>query len=182
MVSTCYEEGFQAATAARVAQRAGVSRRVFEGVFAAPEDCFLAAFEQACAEAERHARAAFATQECWEDGFRAGLRAVLSLFDQRPELAKFCVVDALVAGERVQLARTRIVARLSELIATRRMLSSPVQAPPLSADGAVSVVSAVLQARLSAPGPYQLNDLMGAVMSMVALSSSGVEEARVELV
>ncbi len=182
MAGICYEEGLQAATVGRIAQRAGVSHGAFSQLFADPEDCLLAAFEQACVEAERHARAAFDSQQCWEDGFRAGLRALLSLFDERPQLAKLCVVDALAGGERVQLARARMLARLSELLATRRTLSSPVQPPPLSADGAVAVVSAVLQARLSGPGPHHLDDLMGAVMSMVALSSSGVEEARVELV
>lgn len=182
IASICYEEGLQAATPARIAQRAGISTGAFARLFADREDCLLAAFEQACAKAERHAKVAFDSQECWEDGFRAGLAALLSLFDQRPQLAKLCVVDALAAGERVQSQRARMLARLSGLVATRRTLSSPVQTPPLSADGAVAVVSAVLQARLSAPGPHHLNDLMGAVMSMVALSSSGVEQARVELV
>jgi DNA-binding MarR family transcriptional regulator len=88
--------------------------------------------------------------------------------DEEPGLAKVCVVDALLAGERV-LARRRAV-----LCSTR-------EPQPLAAECVVGAVFTVLHTRLLDPGRGPLTGLLGSLMGTIVLPYMGARAASREL-
>jgi AcrR family transcriptional regulator len=76
-VEVVSELGYGGMSAARVASRAGVSRRTFYEVFSDREDCFLAVFDDAVARAAAAVRDATVEVVGWRDQVRAGLSRLL---------------------------------------------------------------------------------------------------------
>ena len=176
---------------ARVTRGAGVSRRTFYEVFTDREDCFLALFEDARARAERIVLAAYTDARGgdgdggdWRTGVRAGLRALLELFDSEPRLATLLIVDALRGGERVLARRALALGELGEVIqgiASGAHKSAAPQLSELTGEGVVGGVLAVLHARLSPRDPGSLYGLVNSLMAMVVLPYLGAAAARQEL-
>ena len=71
-------------------------------------------------------------------------------FDEEPALARLCVVEALAAGPRALEHRAKIVALLTPCgrRGPRGSAQGAAQPPPLTADGVVGAVLAVIHARL----------------------------------
>src|SRR6202047_5390877 len=80
-VETVAELGYARMSVAQVIARARVSRKTFYDVFAGREDCFLAAFDQALEQAGELVREAYAGEDSWRDGIRAGLASLLAMMD-----------------------------------------------------------------------------------------------------
>jgi AcrR family transcriptional regulator len=156
MVQVVAEEGAGSVTVARVVSRAGVSRRTFYDLFDGCEDCFLAVFEDALARATQVAvGAAQDTPSAWRERVRAGLAALLGLFDEEPALGSLLVVDALGAGPEVLECRARALESLAAIVAQgssaakrKRGTSSEESSPPLTAEGVVGAVLSVVHARM----------------------------------
>jgi DNA-binding MarR family transcriptional regulator len=140
----------------------------------------LEAFGQALALATEAACAAFRAREGWVDGVRAGLVALLELFDQDPELARYLVVDSAQAGEAVLARRGETLERLAGVLDDERA-PARTYPPPLTALAVVSGVLGVLHARLSDPDPGVLVELAGPLMSFTVLPFLGARAARREL-
>src|SRR5579864_2968226 len=100
-VEAVEDVGYAGLTVAQVISRAKVSRKTFYDVFTDREDCFLAAFDQAIAQAGGVVAEAYDGEAGWREGLRAGLFALLAFLDDEPGLARLCVVEALGAGPRV---------------------------------------------------------------------------------
>lgn len=205
MVQVVAEDGAGAVTVARVVSSAGVSRRTFYDLFDGCEDCFLAVFEDALARASRVAvEAADRTPSAWREQVRAGLSALLMLFDEEPSLGSLLVVDALGAGPEVLERRARALESLAMIVDRGR--SSPGRgrrtsqdsAPPLTAEGVVGAVLSVIHARMlerrtralsrSANGssrsprePALLIELLNPLMGVIVLPYLGQAAARREL-
>jgi AcrR family transcriptional regulator/DNA-binding MarR family transcriptional regulator len=147
------EHGIGAVTVARVVARAGVSRRTFYQLFDGCEDCFLGVFEDALARASGVVNdAAASAPSAWRERVRAGLGALLAFFEQEPGAASVLIVDALGAGPDVLARRARVLQQLAAIIdrgrSGRRATSSASSPPPLSAEGVVGAVLAVIHARM----------------------------------
>jgi DNA-binding MarR family transcriptional regulator len=140
----------------------------------------LEAFEQALALAAEAGGAAFQGQDGWIDGVRAGLLALLELFDQEPALARYLVVGSAQAGPAVQARRREVLERVAVLLDDER---APARAypPPLTAHAVASGVLGVLYARLSEPDPGVLAELAGPLMSFTVMPFLGARVARREL-
>jgi AcrR family transcriptional regulator/DNA-binding MarR family transcriptional regulator len=187
--------GASSVTVARVIARAGVSRRLFYELFADIEDCFLAAFDWAVAQARTAAVEASAPENDWREGIRAGLASLLRFFDDQPLLAQLCIVHAAGGGPRVLEHRSRIMAELCEAIDRGRREGSGSRVPgPVVAEGVVGAVLAVLYTRLLAQGvdPERgdgdsgaeqpgLIGLHGELMSLIVLPYLGAGVAGREL-
>ncbi len=181
-VDTVHELGYQRMTVAQVLIRARVSRKTFYEIFVDREDCFLAAFDDAVAQASALAGEAYAGQRDWRRGTRAALGRLLAAMDEEPALARLCMLEALAAGVRVRERRAAVLAQLAELIdrgGNVRVDSRP--PPPLTGVGVVGGVVAVLQARLLQEGDQSLSELLGPLMSMIVLPYRGPRAARSEL-
>lgn len=181
-VDAVEEVGYARMTVAQVIGRARVSRKTFYDVFADREDCFLAAFDQALAQARVLVKEAHDRQSGWREGIRSGLGRLLLFMDEEPGLAKLCVVEALGAGERVLERRAKVLDELAAKVDQGRFVMSGTRKPPeVTAEGVVGAVFAVIHTRLLDGGKEPLTDLLGPLMSMLVLPYLGARAASREL-
>jgi AcrR family transcriptional regulator len=98
MAELTAELGYGATKIADVVSRAGVARKTLYDNFSGKEELFLAAFENAVAEA-RESIAAACAEVAEGDGqaVEAGLGALLEFLAANPAQARMCVVEALSA-------------------------------------------------------------------------------------
>ncbi len=203
MVQVVAEAGAGSVTVARIVSRAGVSRRTFYDLFDGCEDCFLAVFEDAIERATQVAsEAAQSAPSAWRERIRAGLAALLALFDEEPALGSLLVVDALGAGPEVLERRARVLESLAALVeegrsAGGRGRTSSESTPPLAAEGVVGAVLSVIHARMldgrAHPAPRGTNgssrtrvpapliELLNPLMGVIVLPYLGPAAARREL-
>jgi AcrR family transcriptional regulator len=178
---TC-EQGPQPVTVAQVIARAGVSRRKFYDLFDSCEDCFRATFEEAVALAAETVVPAYEAEDRWVVRMRAGLQALLAFFEQEPELAKVCVVHALQGSSPTLARRSEVLAKLAEAVEEGGTALPAVRQPlPLTAEGVVGAVLAVIHARLLDPKQKGLNDLLNPLTAMIVGPYLGIQRARREL-
>jgi AcrR family transcriptional regulator len=177
------ELGYSGMSVARVTSRAGVSRRTFYDLFEDREDCFLAVFEEAV-----HRAGALAGEACnarpgrWRERVRAGLTALLGFLDDEPGLRALMVVDALAAGPRVLERRARVLDTLRNIVDEARRETKPGrEPPPLTAEGIVGAVLAVIHARLLSHKNPRLIGLLNPLMGMIVLPYLGQAAATREL-
>jgi AcrR family transcriptional regulator/DNA-binding MarR family transcriptional regulator len=176
------EVGYAGMTIAQVIGRARVSRKTFYDVFADREDCFLAAFEQAISRAQLVAIEAYEQEPHWRDSIRASLAALLTFLDEHPDLACLCVVEALAAGDAVLERRAQVLDELASIVDRGRLERNAARTPaPLTAEGVVGGIIAVLHTRLIEDCSEPLSDLLGALMGMIVLPYLGARAASGEL-
>lgn len=183
MADVAAERGAGQASVAHVVSRAGVSRRTFYDLFEDREDCFLATFDEALAQAAAMVIPAYEGQTRWREQIRAALLALLVFCEEQPALARLCVVEALAAGPRALERRTEVVQLLVRAVDGGRA-ERPVRVPeppPLAAEGVVGAVLSVIHQRLAAGGPEALTPLVGELMSAIVLPYLGVSAAQQEL-
>ncbi len=193
------ELGYDKMSVARVTARAGVSRRTFYDLFDDREECFLAAFAETVARARVLACEAAAGEREWRGRVRAGLAALLAFFESEPLTGVVVVVDALKAGPAVLESRTRMVEELIGVVeGGRERVRGGREVAPLTAEGVVGAVLAVVYARLSGRGEGSLkgrgegsrrgrgegslSELTNPLMAMIVLPYLGVAAAERELV
>lgn len=181
-VQTVVDVGYARMTVAQVIGRAKVSRKTFYDVFVDREDCFLAAFDQAVAQARALVVESYVRESGWREGVRSGLTRLLMFMDAEPGLAKLCMVEALGAGARVLESRAKVLDELAEVLDRGRSVSSATREPPeVTAEGVVGAVFAVLHTRLLEGGKEPLSNLLAPLMSMIVLPYLGARAASREL-
>lgn len=93
------ENGYGGTTIAHITRHAAVSRRTFYEHFASKDECFVAAYDTVMAELSERVGKAFEEQEDdWPRAVKAGIAAMLGFLAAEPNLARLCIVEALVAG------------------------------------------------------------------------------------
>lgn len=95
------ENGYSGTTIAHITRAAAVSRRTFYEHFASKDECFVAAYDTVMKELQERVSAGFDAAEEWPQAIRAGIEAMLSFLAAEPNLARLCMVEALVAGPAV---------------------------------------------------------------------------------
>jgi len=182
MLEVCSERGAGSVSVANVVERSGVSRRTFYELFTDREDCSLAAFEQALAYAAQRVIPAYEAQKAWRERIRAGLIALLSFLDEEPTVGRVLLVESLAGGPRTLARRGEVIGKLTSVIeqgaCEGRAASTP---PPLTGEGVVGAVLAVLQGRLANDAPASFTALANPLMSMIVLPYLGAGAARREL-
>jgi AcrR family transcriptional regulator len=203
MAEVTAEQGAAGVTVAHIVARSGVSRRTFYELFSDRDDCLLATLELAGRRAREAVEPAYRggagrspartpprgghpkghRQAGWREAMRAGLTALLGFFDEEPALARLCVVESLAAGPRALELRTRVVRALIDAVEGGRGESRPGgrEAPPLTGEGVVGAVLAVIHARLVEPSSKPLSPLAPALMSMIVAPYLGPASAEKEL-
>jgi AcrR family transcriptional regulator len=123
------EHGYDQAAETAIAQRAGVTRRVFYETFAGKEEALMWAYDIAAAYAIPQILRALRGEDEWERGAAAALRTYLSILDCDRAWALVCLRDVPIAGRRARDARDIARAPVLDALA----------AQPLPAAGGVSV-------------------------------------------
>jgi AcrR family transcriptional regulator len=189
MVELAAERGAGNVTVAHVVARSGVSRRTFYEVFNDREDCFLAAFDEAIRHLASIVVPAYEQPSRWREQIRAGLTALLQFLDYERGAGRLLVVETLGAGPKALERRQRWLAQV--IVAVDRGRGEAKRGdgrPPLTAEGIVGAVLAVIHARLSRdmgglleekPAPFV--ELASPLMGMIVLPYLGPAAARREL-
>jgi AcrR family transcriptional regulator len=92
------EHGYSGTTIGHITRAAAVSRRTFYEHFESKDECFVAAYEAVMAELRERVSEAFEQSDDWPHAIRAGIEAMLQFLAANPNLARLCMVEALVAG------------------------------------------------------------------------------------
>ena len=92
------ENGYAGTTIAHITRHAAVSRRTFYEHFASKDECFVAAYDTVMAELRERVAQAFDEEDDWPHAVKAGIGAMLHFLAAEPNLARLCMVEALVAG------------------------------------------------------------------------------------
>jgi AcrR family transcriptional regulator len=95
------ENGYSGTTIAHITRAAAVSRRTFYEHFSSKDECFVAAYDAVMKELRERVSAAFEETGEWPRAIKAGIDAMLSFLAAEPNLARLCMVEALVAGPAV---------------------------------------------------------------------------------
>jgi AcrR family transcriptional regulator len=174
--------GYTGLSPARIVSRARVSRRTFYDLFENREDCFLALFNETVARATKLAITAAAGERSWRDQVRAGLSALLVFVGDEPVLGSLLIADALRAGPNVLARRAQVLETLHTIIDQgRTQTKTGREPPPLTAEGTVGAVLAVLHARLLEPDAPPPITLLNPLMSTIVLPYLGPSAAAKEL-
>jgi AcrR family transcriptional regulator len=194
IVEVASERGAAGVTVAHVVARSGVSRRTFYELFSDREDCFLAAFDDGIArianevipayEDDGRTQGAPGTQRAhsWREKIRAALVALLQLLDYEPGMGRLVIVETLGAGPKALELRRRVLAQVITAVDEGRLEAKGSDGPPpLTAEGIVGGVLAVLHGRLLEKNPGRLIELAGPLMGMIVLPYMGPAAARKEL-
>ncbi len=92
------ENGYAGTTIAHITRHAAVSRRTFYEHFSSKDECFVAAYDTVMKELQERVSQAFDDADDWPHSVKAGIEAMLSFLAAEPNLARLCMVEALVAG------------------------------------------------------------------------------------
>jgi AcrR family transcriptional regulator len=95
------EHGYSGTTIAHITRAAAVSRRTFYEHFSSKDECFVAAYDTVMKELRERVSAAFEQSDDWPQAIKAGIDAMLQFLAAEPNLARLCMVEALVAGPAV---------------------------------------------------------------------------------
>jgi AcrR family transcriptional regulator/DNA-binding MarR family transcriptional regulator len=181
MAQAVNDHGPEPVSVAQVIAIAGVSRKTFYELFDDRNHCLVAAIERAVSLATDAARGAYETDGRWVERMRAGLLALLEFFDAEPRLARLCVLHSAVAGSPAAIAyRGETLSRLVEVVNEGRA-SSRCQPSPVTAEGVVGGVLAIVHSRLQQPRPEALSALINPLTSFIVLPYLGVSAAETEL-
>lgn len=183
MLDVACERGAGNVSVAHVVERSGVSRRTFYEMFPDREECFLAAFDQALSYAcERVLPAYESGGPVWSARIRAGLLALLCLFEEEPRIGRMLVVESVSGGPRALARRAETIAKLTRIVEEGATQSKRSTAPPpLTGEGVVGGVISVIQTRLTGRTDLRPAELVNPLMSMIVLPYLGAAAAQDEL-
>jgi hypothetical protein len=118
----------------------------------------------------------------WREKIRAGLVALLQFLDYEPGIGRLVIVETLGAGPKALERRRRVLAQVITAVDEGRLEAKGSDGPPpLTAEGVVGGVLAVLHGRLLEKNPGRLIELVNPLMSMIVLPYLGPAAARKEL-
>jgi AcrR family transcriptional regulator len=191
-----FEGGLHTMSVAVLCQRAGLSRRTFYDIFNDREGCVAAAFQEALNIATDTALQAGAGLEHWRERVRAGLTALLALFDRDPGIGRLLVVEALSCGPTTLETRRETMVRAAAVVDQGRHETKPSRSrpssargsgtqtsepPPLTAEGIVGAVLSLVHAHMLERNPQPLTNLTASLMALIVHPYLGATASKQEL-
>lgn len=165
LVDILAERGFAGANVGLVVRRAGVSTRTFYRCFNDLEECLIAIMDRALEDAGALVSRELRETDCWQDGVRSALAAVLSYFDREPEMARVCIVETLAGGQVVLAHRQRIIEALCSLV-IERIESEVPSISPLATEGTMSLVLGIIHAHIVRGNPGLFVELLSPLIGL----------------
>jgi AcrR family transcriptional regulator len=181
-VATVLERGYEAASVAEMAARAGVGCEDFERTYADKGAAFVANFEGMVGELREAISAAYEAGGRWPASLRAAAYALVGWLESHPDAYRFGTIEVLAAPEIARVRREELIRWCASLVdAGREVAPDPAAVPegaPLLAVGAVAeLLARRVAGTLEADTWASVPELMyGAVRPYL-----GEEAARAEL-
>jgi len=171
-------DGSEQATVTKVVQRARVPRTAFYQLFADRDDALCTLVGNAFERTRSHVIQSAEAESGWQHQTKAGLHALLTLFEAEPELARLCLIHSRVPARGMQSRRRAILKEVARHIDAGAQNG---RLPPstLTAESTVAGVLGVIEARLEEHREPRLTSLCGPLMSFIMLPYRGGAEARV---
>jgi AcrR family transcriptional regulator len=160
MTEVAVQEGYAAASVARVIARAGVSRPTFYEYFTDREDCFLSTHRALASDLLDRVRVAVGEQKP-ERAVQGAVAAIVDLACSKPGTACFLMQEAMAAGPGARDERDRTIAVLAKIVEDARAKAAPeARTPDLSAGAIVGGIYRLLTVRLRR-GERDIGSLLG---------------------
>jgi AcrR family transcriptional regulator len=178
----CQERGFRQVGVDDLCARAGIDPAAFDARYTDLEDCFCQVYERCAAEFLARLESAAEGESDWRARLRAIARACLLHIQEDPARAHFTVVEALSAGERVQLARERVFERLASYVDEGRAEAGARRSlTPNTAESLNGAVFQHMRAAIENERDADPEDLLAELMYAAVLPYLGPEAAAEEL-
>lgn len=149
VTEVAYERGAKQVTVSEIVRQARISRRSFYDLFANADECLLAALEDALARAR--GRVLSAQREVrggWRARARAGLTALLELFDESPQVAHLLVVESLRACPEALRLREQAIGEIASALQHPQLSGGCSRPPELVGEALVGAGLSILHSRL----------------------------------
>ena len=180
LVSVLAERGSGGATVELVVRRARVSTRTFYQCFDGLQECLIAIMDSVLEQTVALARQELQSAECWQEGVRSALAAVLSYFDREPELARVCIVETLAGGPVVLAHRERLIEAFRSPV-LQRVERELANVSPLAAEGVMSSVLGIMHAHIITGKPGPFIELLGPLMGLIMAPYLGARRVQQEI-
>jgi AcrR family transcriptional regulator len=172
------EKGYRAVTITDITKAARVSRRVFYQNFEGKDECFLAAFEVVVGHIRELAEEAAANSDAWPEQAIAAARAVLLFFAAEPDLARLCLVEALVAGPAVSARFHEAVHEaVPYLKQARAQRARARELPATTEESTIGALVMLTSRKVAAGEAAHLEDLLPDVTEFILAPYLGADEA-----
>lgn len=171
--------GYGNVTIGDITKAAAVSRRTFYEHFDSKDACFLAAYDVVIDHVRALVEEAIAPVADWPHQVIAGLRAMLAFFDEEPELARLCLVDALTAGPTVSARfQTSVQAFVPLLRIGRGERPEAPELPASTEETIIGSLASTISRSIIADRGGRLEELLPDFAEFLLLPYLGPDEAR----
>jgi len=174
------ENGYAGTTIAHITRHAAVSRRTFYEHFASKDECFVAAYDTVMTELRERVGQAFEEADDWPHAVKAGIGAMLRFLAAEPNLARLCMVEALVAGPVVVERYDSAIQSFVPYFQTGREGRSPEVLARLSAtteEALVGGMMSLISRRIIAGKTAELESLLPDLVEFTLTPYLGSDEA-----
>lgn len=174
------ENGYAGTTIAHITSHAAVSRRTFYEHFSSKDECFVAAYDTVMAELRERVSAGFEGAEDWPHAVRSGIAAMLAFLAAEPQLARLCMVEALVAGPVVVERYDAAIQSFVPYFQGGREGRSPevlARLSPTTEEALVGGMVSLISRRIIAGKAEQLEELLPDLVEFTLTPYLGSEEA-----
>jgi len=174
------ENGYAGTTIAHITRHAAVSRRTFYEHFASKDECFVAAYDTVMAELRERVGQAFEEEADWPHAVKAGIGAMLGFLAAEPNLARLCMVEALVAGPVVVERYDSAIQSFVPYFQTGREGRSPevlARLSPTTEEALVGGMMSLISRRIIAGKAAELETLLPDLVEFTLTPYLGSDEA-----
>ncbi len=174
------EHGYAGTTIAHITRSAAVSRRTFYEHFSSKDECFVVAYETVMEELRDHVSKAFEEADEWPRAIRAGIAAMLGFLAADPNLARLCMVEAMVAGPVVVERYDAAIQSFVPYFRGGREGRSPevlARLSPTTEEALVGGMVSVISRRIIAGRTAELEDLLPDLVEFTLTPYLGSAEA-----
>jgi AcrR family transcriptional regulator len=173
------ERGYRAVTVADIVKRAATARLKFYENFSSKQDCFLAAYDAALAEATRRVGEATATADAsFPERVSSGLAALLDYAAAEPALARACLVEAPSLGPVMAGRREQALAAFVPLLAGARQEVGETDLPDSVEESILDGLYWLLYDAILTGQPDPIEDLSPQLVEFALLPFLGAEAAQ----
>jgi AcrR family transcriptional regulator len=176
VVEAVAEHGYNETTIGRIVEAAKISRRTFYEYFSNKEECFLAAYAMIDAHVRGAVLASSDKDEPWPEQVRERLSILLGVLSHDPDVARFYLVEPLVAGGELAARYRDAMQMLAETIRPRSGLSE--MDVEVRDQALIGGVATLISRRLNSGEAERLSELLPDLTELVLAPYLGRDEAR----